>query len=298
VSSPGEPDQSGTRLATPAASITLALLGDVMLGRGVHATAETFTYLEPFLASADLALANLESPLTNAPAQSESPYVLCARPENVRVLVDAGLDYLALSNNHRLDCGEDGLLETQRTLAEAGLGFIDPDPEPVYRSVNRVQLALLAFDATTDFDLETAVRAVWSAREAGHLVVVSIHWGTEYQAGASASQTQIAEQLADAGATLIWGHHPHVLQPSAWMHQKTLAGDHRDPQTLVFYSLGNALFDQYGLQDTRRSALALVRLTASGVEEYRVIPFSIDIYNSRVVQAGQEDAEIIRGYFK
>jgi gamma-polyglutamate biosynthesis protein CapA len=280
---------------TPDSSVTLALLGDVMLGRGVHPSAETFAYLEPFLTGANLALANLESPLTDAPPQGGSPYVLCAAPENIRYLVDAGFDTLSLSNNHRLDCGEDGMLETQRTLAEAGLGFVGPGPEPVYYSVNGMSLALLAFDATDRFDLEAAVQAVRSTREAGALVVVSMHWGAEYQAGASTGQTQIAGQLADAGAALIWGHHPHVLQPSAWMNPNSSV---HDRQTLVFYSLGNALFDQYGLEATRRSALALVTLTTDGVEGFQVIPFVIDIHNGRVVEAGQKDAEIIKGYFK
>jgi poly-gamma-glutamate synthesis protein (capsule biosynthesis protein) len=291
--SSGERDLQGTLPAqTPDSTVTLALLGDVMLGRDVHPTSETFRYLEPFLTSADLALANLESPLTNAPPESESPYIFCARPENVRVLVDAGFDYLALSNNHHLDCGKDGLLETQRTLTEAALGFIGPDPEPVYHSIGGVRLALLAFDATAHFDLETAIQAVVSAREAGALVVVSMHWGAEYQAGASPGQKRIAGQLAEAGAALIWGHHPHVLQPSAWMH---------DQKTLVFYSLGNALFDQHGLEATRRSALALVTLTAGGVEEFKVIPFMIDVHAgqaSRVVPAGQRDAQIIERNFK
>jgi poly-gamma-glutamate synthesis protein (capsule biosynthesis protein) len=278
--------------------VTLALLGDVMLGRDVKPSPETFLFLEPFLTSADLALANLESPLTESPARNESPYVLCARPERVRYLADAGFDYLALANNHHLDCGTDGLLETQRTLTDAELGFIGPDPEPVYRTINGVQLALLAFDATTRFDLETALRAVRSAREAGALVLVSMHWGAEYQGGASPGQRQIAGQLAEAGAALIWGHHPHVLQPSEWMHQKTMM---QNRQTLVFYSLGNALFDQNGLEATRRSALVLVTLNANGVEDFEVIPFLIEIdagQPSRVVQAGQKDAQIIRGYFK
>src|SRR5512138_3731646 len=73
-------------------SVTLALLGDVMLGRSVHPSLETFSYLEPSLVSADLVLANLESPLTDSPVQTESAYALCAAPENVKYLVAAGLD--------------------------------------------------------------------------------------------------------------------------------------------------------------------------------------------------------------
>ncbi len=258
-----------------------------MLGRAVHPTPETFAYLEPFWASADLTLANLESPLTDAPVETKSDYALCAPPENVKYLMDAGFDLLSLSNNHSLDCGTKGLLETQSTLKNAGLGFIGS--EPVYRSINGIQLAFLAFDATTHFDSEAAVQAVRSARERGSVVVVSMHWGAEYQSGASARQKQIADQLAEAGAALIWGHHPHVLQPAKWIN---------DSQTLVLYSLGNALFDQHGLDSTRRSALVLVTLDSHGVRELKAIPFVIEVPNSRIVEAGRADAQTILQYFK
>jgi len=283
------PNNFPTGNSSPAPSVTLALLGDVMLGRAVHPSRETFTYLKPYLTSADLALANLESPLTDLPVQTKSPYALCAPPENVKYLVEAGFDYLVLSNNHRLDCGTEGLLETQRTLTDAGLGFLGPDPEPVYRSIHGIRLAFLAFDATSPFDIETAVQAVRSAREAGALVIVALHWGVEYQSAASADQKETAAHLADAGATLIWGHHPHVLQPAEWL---------QDGKTLVLYSLGNALFDQYGLESTRQSALILVRLGPSGVEKLDVIPFMIDIRNSRIIQADPDAAQVIRSHFK
>jgi poly-gamma-glutamate synthesis protein (capsule biosynthesis protein) len=260
-----------------------------MLGRDIHPDAETFAYLEPFLTSADLALANLESPLTTSPVQTESPYALCAPPENVKYLVNAGFDLLALANNHHLDCGHAGLMETKKTLTDSALGFIGPDPEPVYRLINGIRLAFLAFDAIGEFDIEATVRAVQSARESGALVVVSMHWGMEYQAGASASQKQIAQALGDAGAVLIWGHHPHVLQPTRWIN---------DGKTLLFFSLGNALFDQYGLESTRRSALVVVTLDPRGTKEFSVVPFLIDYRNSRVMKAEPTDTRLIRQYFK
>lgn len=279
---------SGCR-ARPAPSVTLALLGDVMLGRDVHPTPETFAYLQPSLASADLALANLESPLTGEPIETESSYALCALPANVKYLAEASFDLLSLANNHRLDCGAKGLSETQTTLTDAGLGFIGPGPEPVYRSVNGVQLAFLAFDATSQFDLDAAVQAVRSAQETEAVVIVSIHWGAEYQSGASTGQEQIAERLTEAGASLIWGHHPHVLQPAEWIH---------DDKTLVLYSLGNALFDQYGLDNTKQSALVLVTLGQQGVEKFEAVPFVIDVPNSRIVDAGEREAQAIMEYFK
>lgn len=286
-SDPSEPRPVFT--STSVSSVTLALLGDVMLGRASDPNAETFAYLKPFLTSADLALANLESPLTTSPVQTDSPYALCAPPENVQYLADAGFDLLALANNHHRDCGAGGLIETQRTLTDAGLGFIGPDPEPLFRSINGIRLAFLAFDATGEFDIEAAIRAVQSARESGALVVVSMHWGMEYQAGASASQKRIAQALGNADATLIWGHHPHVLQPAEWIG---------DDKTLLFYSLGNAIFDQYGLESTRRSALVFVILDSKGIKEFSVVPFLIDHRNSRLIKAGQADAQLILQYFK
>ncbi|MGE5777562.1 MAG: CapA family protein, partial [Chloroflexota bacterium] len=127
------------------------------------------------------------------------------------------------------------------------------------------------------------------AQETGAIIVVSIHWGAEYQSCAATGQEQIAERLAEAGASLIWGHHPHVLQPAEWIH---------DRKTLVLYSLGNALFDQYGLDNTKQSALVLVTLGPQGVEKFEVIPFVINVPNSRIVEAGEREGQAIMEYFK
>lgn len=279
---------SGCQAETPAPSVTLALLGDVMLGRAVRPSAQTFAYLKPTLLSADLSLANLESPLTNAPVETQSQYQLCAPPESARSLADAGFDLFSLANNHALDCGEKGQAETQSTLMGAGLGFIGTDSQPLSREINSIRLTFLAFDATSGFDVETATQAVRSARENGAIVIVSTHWGAEYQSGASSAQKQIAAQLAEAGAALIWGHHPHVLQPAEWLNSG---------KTLVLYSLGNALFDQAGLASTRQSALALVTLDSSGVKTLKVIPFVIDIPKSRIIEADAASAKSILEYF-
>ena len=275
--------------SSPTPTVTLALLGDVMLGRGINPSTETFAYLEPFLNSADLTLANLESPLSHASVQTASSYALCAPPECADLLTEAGFNLLTLANNHILDCGKQGVLDTQSALTEVGLGFVGPDPEPAYREIKGVRLAFLALDATGTFDLDGAEQAVRSAKEAGAFVIVSIHWGAEYQAGESQFQKEIADQLAGAGAALIWGHHPHVLQPAAWINEG---------RTLVFYSLGNALFDQYGLADTRRSVLVQVSLDPKGVVDYRAIPFVIDVPNSRIIAADAESVQAILRYFR
>jgi poly-gamma-glutamate synthesis protein (capsule biosynthesis protein) len=261
-----------------------------MLGRGVTPGEDSLAYLTPYLQAADLALANLESPLAidsrqNLQLSTFQPYNLCAPPERVRFLAEAGLDLLSLANNHSLDCGEEGLAATRYTLHAAGLTALGSAGEPVYRTINGLRLAFLAFeDVSAPLDGEAAAQLIRGAHDTGALVIVSIHWGMEYQGGPSERQCQLAQQFVDAGAVLIWGHHPHVLQPAEWFN---------DGKTLILYSLGNALFDQGGLADTRQSALVLVELNENGVVNAHAIPFIIDIPHSRVQAADDLAAQSI-----
>ena len=276
-----------------------------MLGRGVTPSEDPLAYLAPYLQSADLALANLESPLTTVPSQT-SGYNLCASPERVRFLVTAGLDLLSVANNHSLDCGPDGLAKTESTLHAAGLTAFGSTDEPVYRTLNGLRLAFLAFeDVSAPLDGEAAAQLIRGAHDSGALVIVSIHWGMEYQGGPSERQRQLAQQFVDAGVILIWGHHPHVLQPAAWIQPPAGSAPSSPPQgkpaggsTLVLYSLGNALFDQGGLADTRQSALVLVELSENGVQSAHAIPFEIDIKHSRVQAADDQAAQTILKHLK
>jgi poly-gamma-glutamate synthesis protein (capsule biosynthesis protein) len=269
------------------------LLGDVSLGRGVFPTASSLAYLTPNLSDADLALANLESPLATAPPIPDSTYDLCASSLYADLLTAWGLDLLSLANNHRDDCAPNGVSQTQSALAAAGLTGVSPGDKPVVRQINGLRLAFFAFDdISSPLDVDAAVRAIRSARADGMLVIVSVHWGMEYQGGASDRQEALARQFAQAGAALVWGHHPHVLQPAEWIYP--LAGSEpAGGSTLVLYSLGNALFDQGGLADTRQSALVLVTLNAQGVKSAQAVPFAVDVVESRVVQPDAKTADEI-----
>jgi poly-gamma-glutamate synthesis protein (capsule biosynthesis protein) len=173
--------------------------------------------------------------------------------------------------------------------------------EPVYRTKNGLRLAFLAFDdISTPLDVKAAAQIIREAHDTGALVIVSIHWGVEYQGGASEHQQQLAQQFVNAGAILIWGHHPHVLQSAEWIQPPAGSPPSPPPQskpvggsTLVLYSLGNAMFDQGGLADTRQSALVLVELGENGVRSVHAIPFEIDIQHSRVQAADNQVAQAI-----
>jgi poly-gamma-glutamate capsule biosynthesis protein CapA/YwtB (metallophosphatase superfamily) len=270
-------------------TVSLALLGDLMLGRSLNPTRASLAYLAPQLKAADLSLANLESPIAKSPASTgtQTGYNLCVAAPAAGFLGDWGLDLLSLANNHRYDCGPEGPDETIRILTGLGLTPIGPGPEPLYREVHGLKLAFLAFDdISSPLDGSACMQAIRSARADGAVVVISVHWGMEYQGGASDRQKAIAQQFAGAGAALVVGTHPHVLQPAEWV-----PADHG--KTLVLYSLGNALFDQPGLPDTRQSALVVVELDAAGVQTVRLVPFVIDVPLSRLEAADARAAQQI-----
>jgi poly-gamma-glutamate capsule biosynthesis protein CapA/YwtB (metallophosphatase superfamily) len=277
--------------------VQLALLGDVMLGRWVgealcHNRRDAcewpaaFSALEPVLRRADLVLANLESPLTTVLMVREN-YDLRANPKSVQALADAGFDLVSLANNHIMDCGTPGLGETRAALKSANIQAVGPEMEPTWRTVGNLRIAFLAFqDVRPRIYLAAATEAVRQARKRTSLVIVSIHWGSEYQSEQNNRQKEIAQALADAGATLIWGHHPHVLQPVAWIQ-----GAGQPSRTLVSYSLGNALFDQMMFPDTQQSAVLLITLDQKGVQRAEALPFEIDGLHGRVKSASIRTTE-------
>jgi poly-gamma-glutamate capsule biosynthesis protein CapA/YwtB (metallophosphatase superfamily) len=279
-------------------SLTLALLGDIMLGRGVTQAhidgdwEQTFDPILPALQSADLALGNLESPQSHNPPLVQNPlqeYNLCAPAGAVPALTAAGLDILSLANNHAHDCTNDALPATPGILQYAGLTPLHPENQPLNLSIRGIDLAFFAFDdISAALDLDAACQSISNAQVAGSLVIVSIHWGSEFQSAPNPRQEMLAQALANCGAALIWGHHPHVLQPVEWVQ-----GAGQPAPTLVLYSLGNALFDQFSPPDAARSALLRVTLDASGVRSWEAVPFKIDVLNGKISTADEKTASAV-----
>jgi poly-gamma-glutamate capsule biosynthesis protein CapA/YwtB (metallophosphatase superfamily) len=276
-------------------SITLAFLGDVMLGRGVAAShpggdwATALATLRLDLGSADLVLANLESPLTDSPSVvPPGGYDLRASPSAVQALVSAPIDVLSLANNHRLDGGPAGFEDTLDVLHLNGLQPLAPGGA-WNTTVQGVKLSFLAYDCTsTAFDVDKAKQDIALARSTGSFVIVSLHWGGEYRAAPEPGQVALAQTLVDAGAGMIWGHHPHVLQPLAWVDGVGPPG-----RALVAYSLGNALFDQPAPPDASRGAVLLVTLDQQGIRSVRAAPFEIDTHSGRTKSASPRSVDVI-----
>lgn len=271
-----------------------------MLGRSVAAAysadwPQPLAPLADSLQAADLALANLESPLSDAFTLTAArqngrsgSYNLCAPAGARQALQAAGLDLLALANNHAADCAATALnpagpysaeqrsaalAETSALLAQSGLQAVTPGGQPLRRTVNGQKLAFFALDDIGGGGAEDdeVLEAVRRAARQGDFVVVSVHWGIEYSTMPHARQVKLAQALADAGARLVWGHHPHAVQPLAWVW-----GHGQPSPTLVAYSLGNALFDQVVPPVVRRGALLQVSLADGEIQTTNLQVFDVN----------------------
>jgi poly-gamma-glutamate capsule biosynthesis protein CapA/YwtB (metallophosphatase superfamily) len=255
-------------------SVSLVFLGDIMLGRGVaeaHPGGDwesVLQSLQPVTRAADLALANLESPIecgTNMPRDSGS---LIASSAAAAALASAGMNIVSTANNHALDAGSEGRTCTLQALSKHNILAVDLYSNPVEISIRGLRIVFLAInlvgDAPPDAVVELA-RAARRAHESGKIVVVSLHWGLEYQSGHDTLQEQFAARLVDAGADILWGHHPHVVQEMEWRSG-----------ALILYSLGNAVFDQQEPETVRRGALVWANVDRRGVRSMMVLPFTVD----------------------
>lgn len=286
------------------ADYTITLGGDIMLSRGgfplFHSGEEAGDPWGEIMNSPDFSqsetsppdyfFANLESPFGEAPAEA-SMMNLCSSAEEVRVLLSGQLDLLSLANNHQLDCGPIGASETQAVLEVNHIRFAGPGMTPSYLETPTGKIAVVAAeDVSARVDIEGLIAQIKKARQESQVVVVSLHWGNEYQAGPDPAQEDLAQRLAGAGADLIWGHHPHVLQKMEWL--KTPGGR----ETLVIYSLGNLLADQWMLQDAQRSVLVRISYKNSSILKIEILPLEIKRAGPGLVRI--EDAQDLEGVYR
>jgi poly-gamma-glutamate synthesis protein (capsule biosynthesis protein) len=205
------------------------------------------------ISSADIAIANFENPAPNDPSWHTKGTVFSADPALVDGLVDAGLDYVSLANNHIRDAGGTGVLQTIKNLTKRGLKVsgagknLAAARKPAVLEAGGVKVAILAYDAIAGYYHATATKIgsaplkatyvkqdVAAARKAGaELVIVFPHWGTEYDPTPFASQQKLARMILDNGADMVIGNHAHWAAAMEIYKGKP-----------IWYALGNFVFDQ------------------------------------------------------
>jgi poly-gamma-glutamate capsule biosynthesis protein CapA/YwtB (metallophosphatase superfamily) len=223
--------------------------GDVMLGRSVMSrTLQSgdagfpFRYIANMLNSADVAFVNLENPVINDCPVHDTGYLFCSPPMMLEGLKSSGVDVVSLANNHSMNYGTNGYAETKKYLEDLGIMYAEGNPAVLEK--NGLKFVFLALDLTVRQLDEEILFQVARADTSADILVVSLHWGVEYEAEPRQYQRNWAGKLIDAGADVIVGHHPHWLQTIEYIKQKP-----------VFYSLGNLIFDQMWSEETKKGVL-------------------------------------------
>jgi poly-gamma-glutamate synthesis protein (capsule biosynthesis protein) len=281
-SSPGSP-------AAP--ERTLLFVGDVMLSRSVGAIMKAredwvypFRDVAPTLRAADFAYCNLECPVSNRGRNQYHLYSFRADPRSIEGLKEAGFRVVSQANNHAYDWGPAALLDTLDRLHAAGIRPVGAGRNnlqahyPIVVDLGGLKVAFLAYvnvdprEATAGVDRpgvawlepERVLADIRFARPLADLVVVCPHWGVEYATRPTPEQIKLGHSMIDAGADLIVGSHPHVVQPLEEYHRGWIA-----------YSLGNFIFDQHDAS-THRGAMLRVLVRDKQITGVSQVPVRIN----------------------
>ncbi|WP_027344668.1 CapA family protein [Hamadaea tsunoensis] len=237
---------------SPARPITVAFAGDV------HFTDRTSGVLDQgmpgvtaLMGGADLAMVNLETAVTSGGTPEPKQFHFRAPAGAFAALKAAGIDVTTIANNHALDYGRAGLTDTLAAAAQARMPVVGAGPTagaafaPQIFTIRGTRIAVLGMSQVSELwqawratdtrsglamarDTDRAVAAVRAAKKRADVVIVYLHWGTEYQECPSAEQRDLARRLSDAGADALVGTHAHVLLGDGWLRH-----------TYVHYGLSN-----------------------------------------------------------
>lgn len=261
--------------------VSMLAFGDMMLDREVFSLTKKsdsydypFEKLDLFMRGIDFRLANLEGPITDfrSVAIEQNILMFTFSPLFLEPFKER-FEIFNLANNHTFNFGRKGLDETRDYLAKTKIDFFgDPNNSSAHLSrvieKNDIKIGLIGYNDLIENDISDIQEEIKKSRAQSDFLIVYAHWGNEYQPYPSSRQKQKARIFIDAGADLIIGSHPHVIQPMEVYKGKA-----------IFYSLGNFVFDQYFSEATKEGLSAGILLEKQYNEinsEYYLFPIYID----------------------
>lgn len=257
--------------------IEILFVGDIMLDRGVanhaekHGVESLFSKVRGLFAEVDAVVGNLEGPITNEQSiarKDNSILRFTFDPQFAGVLKDIGFSAVSLANNHALDFGGDGYAQTLSYLQDAGLysfgSYRNDQNISTSIKVKDKNLCLVGYHDLFTYNPVPVTDEITRIRWDCDFVVLFAHWGEEYQSVQTERQTELAHSFIDAGADLVIGAHPHVVQPVEIYKNKA-----------IFYSLGNFMFDQDFSFETRHGLAVRVGFDENKTV-FTLIPVSIN----------------------
>jgi len=294
----------------PTEKVVLSFTGDILLSRGVGEKVSEegtdYPYIEvaELLNSDDMTIGNLECPIT---VEGDAVYkykeiIFKANPENSKSLRKAGYDMLNLANNHTMDYGSVGLEETIKNLESSSISFVgggnnyEQARKLKVEELNGSTFGFLGYSVfppegyihvaekptVSHYDNRLIKSEIEEAKKECDYLVVSMHWGNEYDKYPSEQQKKVAKQIIDAGADVIIGHHPHVLQSIEKYKGK-----------YIFYSLGNFIFDRQIQNGTDETVILQLHYSEKSDVRWEVIPVIINDCQPRL--ALKDEAQEVVG---
>lgn len=251
----------------PAPKVTMVVVGDIMLDRNVRNKIDAigfdafFAGVKDLLSNADITVGNLEGPFTSYPSKTASlkskELTFTFDPALAPKLAEIGFDILGLANNHTLNFGKEGMETTKEHIRNADMYYYgDPnnrDSLSIVLERNGIVIGLVGFHEFHYMNFDKVLAEVERIRPQVDFLIVSPHWGPEYEPTPTEKMRELAYAWINAGADAVIGAHPHVI------------GDIEDyKEKKIFYSLGNFVFDQYFSKETSEGLAVKMVLEKEG----------------------------------
>ncbi|AOT68476.1 CapA family protein [Geosporobacter ferrireducens] len=291
-------------------TVTISLAGDVMLDRSIGSQIERngvdYPWIEvkPYFEKSDLVLLNLETSVgVKGAASPDKSYTFQSKPETLTGLVNAGVDGVSIANNHILDFGQEGFIETLENLEKSKIKYagggrnIQKALTPAIWEVNGQKIGFLAFSrviydmswyatdkrpgivSAYDHYVNQIKDTVSQTKQHVDYLIVSVHWGKELDQFPQGYQEKLGKVIIDSGGDVVMGHHPHVLQGIEFYKNKP-----------ILYSLGNFVFNSKG-QLSNRSMIFNIEVSKQGMINSWIVPISI--VNGQPKAAEEKEAKAI-----
>lgn len=292
--------------------VTLVAVGDIMMSRSVGSAIRKandfgypFAHIKEAFVGSDLAFANLEAPISPGRVINSGEMTFRMDPGVETALRDVGFTVVSLANNHTPNWGTQGIKDTIKYLTNVGIVAVGAGENDQaagaakYAEANGITFAFLAHNdpsvvppsyeaapdrAGTAFTrIDNMTAAVKEAKQQADIVIVSMHAGSEYVQTLSETQTSFARAAIDAGAEMVIGHHPHVVQRVEEYKGK-----------YILYSLGNFIFDQQWSEQTKEGVMVKAVFKKNGVAHISFLPTYIPIIGQPVVATGTAVDHVIQ----
>jgi len=265
--------------------ISLLFAGDAMFDRHIRLYSQKqgygffLSHLQDLFASVDHVIINLEGPVTNntsvslgSAVGSTKNFIFTFDPQILPFLKQWNMSIVNLGNNHIMNFGEDGLKQTYanlennqiRSFGDTGSSLPNEKRFAVI-NIHDKNIAFVNFNQFVSHAEEHVFEDMEKAKKEADVIIVYAHWGAEYVSQADTAIQQLAHRFIDAGADVVIGSHPHVTQQKEEYRGK-----------IIYYSLGNFVFDQYFSKETMQGLLVKVTIAPSKELSFEEIPIKME----------------------